>query len=339
MQVANQRNFAAFHSITKARHPHPSHAFRRARSTHPSLCRRSRAATRSLRIEPHTVIAGGVSHLLAWSLLNVTSGEPAVAVLLVRRCTSKQPQRWGEVQSLVVSLVAATRGVFAICPLEYCFRGRIFGSCGLARQLFIPNPIACALRRCWPKQARFHSDRHAMSPGVPLVAAQYRGHLTVLALVLAFVSLVVVDVRSSNAARRESARGSKAAVGIVLEANSLRRRASSAVIATSSVRSSTSAVTSTQSMQPTGCGRWKCTCGGFSNVFGSFPGMQGRVPRAPEEGGGVDRTELQWWQANNCKTFPTALAADATKDPSVISILSFSNGQPHCDENTLLNAM
>ena len=173
-----------------------------------------------------------------------------------------------------------------------------------------------------------------MSPGASLFTA--RGPLTLLlfVVVLAFVSLIIVDVRTSSGRNVESARGSRASqLSVLLEANSLRRRSSSAVIATSSAPT-----TSTQSIPTIDCKLWKCSCRGFSNLFGTFPGIQGRVPRGPD-GSGRDSAELQWWQAHNCMTIPDMLAAEATKDPSVVSILSYSNGQSYCDENTLLNAM
>lgn len=172
-----------------------------------------------------------------------------------------------------------------------------------------------------------------MSPGASLFTA--RGPLTVLffVVVLAFVSLIIVDFRTSSRRNVESARGSRATVSVLLEANSLRRRSSSVVVATSSAPT-----TSTQSIPTIDCKRWKCSCRGFSNLFGTLPGIQGRVPRGPD-GSGRDSAELQWWQAHNCMTIPDMLAPEATKDPSVVSILSYSNGQSYCDENTLLNAM
>jgi hypothetical protein len=44
-----------------------------------------------------------------------------------------------------------------------------------------------------------------------------------------------------------------------------------------------------------------------------------------------------WWGEQKCNTKPDSYLPP--RDASVVSILTFSNGQDHCNENALLNAM
>jgi hypothetical protein len=106
------------------------------------------------------------------------------------------------------------------------------------------------------------------------------------------------------------------------------------------------------------CNVWGCTCQGFSDTFQTWPMHWGEASK--------NSKAKEWWISTRCATKPAAGDEDerggggddgggggggsqpVQKNPpsmlqpraaDVVSILTFSNGQPYCNENALLNGM
>ena len=101
------------------------------------------------------------------------------------------------------------------------------------------------------------------------------------------------------------------------------------------------------------CNIWGCTCQGFSDTFQTWPMHWGEASK--------NSKAKEWWISARCTTKPAAGDEDERgggssgggsqpvqksppstlqpRAPDVVSILTFSNGQPYCNENALLNGM
>eukprot|EP00038_Savillea_parva_P011513 m.198017 g.198017 ORF g.198017 m.198017 type:complete len:721 (+) comp20318_c0_seq1:376-2538(+) len=98
------------------------------------------------------------------------------------------------------------------------------------------------------------------------------------------------------------------------------------------------------------CEAWDCTCKGFRAKFGTMviPDATRRTNKtfwaAARDRGGI----REWWVNHQCASAlntsplivrPRVDNPKGVKRTDTVSILSFSNGQSYCDENTLLNAL
>jgi hypothetical protein len=77
------------------------------------------------------------------------------------------------------------------------------------------------------------------------------------------------------------------------------------------------------------CIHWNCSCQYLSDFYRIEPGRWGEAVRMTNV--------KSWWGEQKCTTKPDIDLPP--RDASVVSILTFSNGQDHCNENALLNAM